>query len=137
MDAEGPLKPAPERHHYFNVIFDHFRVYIATVATQKKNAQFAVKAIIYHWISTFGPPQYLNTDRGTESFSSERARCCTLFNLRHSLKTHMLPGQMDLLKYKTKILDSFLECFCMIPLRNGLFMYISLLMLTIHNQYDI
>ena len=45
---------------------DHFSNYIVTEPTPNNNAQYSMNAIFHHCISKFGPPQYLNTDRGTE-----------------------------------------------------------------------
>ena len=43
--------------------------------------------MIHHWVSKFGLPQYLITDRRIEWLNPEMAKCCTLFNICHSPRT--------------------------------------------------
>ena len=75
MDKQGPINPACERNLYIYVIVDQFSIYIVTVPTPK-NAYYAANSLINHWISKFGPPSYLNTDRVTEYLTAEIANCC-------------------------------------------------------------
>ena len=75
---------------------------------------------IQHWISKFGPRQYLITAKGTENPNSEMAYRCTVFSYRHS------PGISDtfwtngLLEVKN-ILEPICERFFNIALTIGLF----------------
>ena len=57
---------------------------------------------------------------------------CLISDIRQSL--HKLPGEMELLNYKTKHMEPFWECSYLIPLKNDLFKCFSLLMLTNFNQ---
>ena len=98
MDNKGPINSASERNHYNSVIVYHFRNYIATVPTPKNNADYAVNAKIQHWISKFGPPQNLVTDRGTKNPISEKANSCTLFNVLHSPRTSYDPWTYELVE---------------------------------------
>ena len=73
MDTKAALNPASDENSYNYVIFDHFSKSTVTVRTPKYKAQYAVNALIRHWISKIGPPQSLNTDRGTEDLLYEMA----------------------------------------------------------------
>ena len=44
---------------------------MGTVPIKQNNAQNAVNSLLHHWITKFGPPVYLVTDRGTEYINSE------------------------------------------------------------------
>ena len=91
MDTKGPINPASEGNHYFCVIFDLFSNYIVTVPTPKNNAYYAVNSLNHPWISKFGPPYHLITDRGTEYLNPETANCSTMLNFGHSPRTSHAP----------------------------------------------
>ena len=82
MDTKGLLNPASERSQYIIVIVEPICNYIVTVPFAEKNAHFAKNAKIHIWISKFGPPQGLITDRGNEYPNSQPANCCPLFIVR-------------------------------------------------------
>ena len=103
----------------------------------KINDHYPVKSLFHQCISKFSPHQNLITDIGTDDPNSGIAKCCTLFNFRHSPKASHGPWQMDLMKFKIIILEPTCECFHMIHLKSSLFKYISLLMPTKRNHRHI
>ena len=111
MDTKGPINPASEGHHYIYVIVDHFSNYIATVPAQKNNAHCAIYALLHHWISKFGPPQYFVTDRGSEYINTEMTNLCVLFNIKHSPRTPHSPWTNGLVEVQNKNLGTHLRMF--------------------------
>ena len=79
---------------YIHVIVDAFSHFVVTVPVKQNNAQNAVNSLLHHWITKFGPPIYLVTDRGSEYINSEFANLCTTMGIRHSPKSPKIQGQM-------------------------------------------
>ena len=84
METKCSFNRASEGSRYKNVIVDFFSNYTVTVPTPKNFAQNTVNSIVHHWITNFGSPQYLVTDKATDYLNTEFANCCTFFNIRHS-----------------------------------------------------
>ena len=105
MDTKGPLGPSSDGSRFIYVIVNHFSNYIVTVPTPKKECSLCCKCNIHHWISKFGPPQILFTDRRTENFISETANCCTLFIFHHSPRTSHAPWTKRLVEVQNKTLE--------------------------------
>ena len=66
MDTKGPINPPSQRLSYNHVIVDAFSHFVVTVPIKSNNAKTAVKTLLHHWITKYGPPTYLVTDRGSE-----------------------------------------------------------------------
>ena len=69
MDTKGPINPPSKQNSYIHVIVDAFSHFVETVPIKQNNAQNAVNSLLHHWISKFGPPVYLVSDRGSEYIS--------------------------------------------------------------------
>ena len=101
MDTRGPISPISNCNSYSFVIFDAFSLFIITNPTPNPNSKHAIHTVLYHWITKFGPPQYLVTDRGTEYINQDMAYLCSLFHIKHSPRTLYSPKPMGSLKIKT------------------------------------
>ena len=66
MDTKGPNNPPSQHKSYIHVIVDAFSHFDVTVPIKSNNAKTAVKTLLHHWITKYGPPIYLVTDRGSE-----------------------------------------------------------------------
>ena len=78
MDTKGPINPPSEHKSYIHVIFDAFGHFIVTVPIKSNNAKTAVKTLLHHWITNYGPPIYLVTGRGSEYTNKDMAHLCTV-----------------------------------------------------------
>ena len=87
MDTKGPINPPSNQNSYIHVIVDAFSHFVVTVPIKQNNAQNAVNSLLHHWITKFGPPVYLVTDRGTKYINSEFANLCTTMGIRLSPRT--------------------------------------------------
>ena len=104
MDTKGPLSPPSQNNQYVFVIIDAFSHYVVTVPSPVNNSQNAINALLHHWISKFGPPQYLVTDRGTEYINQDFTHLCTPFQILHSPRTPYAPWTNALVEAQTVIL---------------------------------
>ena len=136
LDTKGPLNPPSQHKSYIHVIVDALSHFVVTVPIKSNNAKTAVKTLLHHWITKYGPPIYLVTDRGSEYGNKDKAHLCTLMGIRHSPRTAYSPWQMAWLKYKIEISAHTFVCFFIIPLKIGLFKYICILTHTIPNQFQ-
>ena len=111
MDTKGPINPPSNQNSYIHVIVDAFSHFVVTVPIKQNNAQNAVNSLLQHWITKFGPPVYLVTDRGTEYINSEFANLCTTMGIRHSPRTPYSPWTNGLVENQNRNLGTHLRLF--------------------------
>ena len=136
-DTKVPLKPASEGKHHRYVSVDHFSKYIATALTSKRR-------LLTLWTQYF-TSGFQNLIRLNIWLQIEELNKSTLnwqigvpFLLFDTLQdVYMHLGQINLLKYKLKILERICECFYKILVKIGLFKNNSLLMLLLRNHCHI
>ena len=87
MDTKGPINQPSKQNSYIHVIVDALSHFVVPIPGKQNNAQNAVNSLLHHWITKFGPPVYLVTDRGSEYINSELANFCTTMRIRHSKNT--------------------------------------------------
>ena len=92
-DTKGPINPPSQHKYYIHVIVAAFSHFVVTVQSKSNNAKTAVKTLLHHWITKFGPPIYLLTDRGSK-YINNRTHLSTLMELDTPLEQPILPGQM-------------------------------------------
>jgi len=69
-DIGGPLKETERGNKYFIVIIDHFTKYIKIYPMKRIQAEDVAEIIVNNWIMTFGIPESILTDGGTNYRSS-------------------------------------------------------------------
>ena len=111
MDTKGPINPPSKQNSYIHVIVDSFSHFVVTVPVKQNNAQNAVNSLFHHWITKFGPPIYLVTDRGSECTNSEHANLRTTMGIRHSPRTPYAPWTNGLVENQNKNLGTHLRLF--------------------------
>ena len=55
MDTKGPINAPSQHKSYIHVIVDSFRHFVVTVPIKSNNAKTAVKTLLHHWITKYGP----------------------------------------------------------------------------------
>ena len=111
MDTKGPINPPSNQNSYIHVIIDAFSHFVVTVPIKENSAQNAVNSLLHHWITKFGPPVHLVTDRGTEYIISELANLCTTMGIRHSPRTPYAPWTNGLVENQNRNLGTHLRLF--------------------------
>ena len=111
MDTKRPINPPSKQNSYIHLIVDAFSHFVVTVPFKQNNAQNAVNSLLHHWITKFGHPVYLVTDRGSEYINSELANFCTTMGIRHSPKTPNAQWTSGLVEKQNKNLGTHLEIF--------------------------
>ena len=111
MDTKGPINPPSHNKSFIHVIIDAFSHFVVTVPIKSNNAKTAIKTLLHHWITKFGPPIYLVTDRGSEYANKEMAHLCTLMGIRHSPRTAYSPWTNGLVEVQNRNLGTHLRMF--------------------------
>ena len=70
MDLVGPLPLSNNKNKYVLTLFDHFSRFVVTVPIPDKSAKTVCSNIYSNWIATFGCPESIRTDAGTEFTNS-------------------------------------------------------------------
>ena len=111
MDTKGPINPPSQHKTYIHVIVDALSHFVVTVPIKSNNAKTAVKTLLHHWITKYGPPIYLVTDRGSEYVNKDMAHLCTLMGIRHSPRTAFSPWTNGLVEVQNRNLGTHLRMF--------------------------
>jgi len=79
LDITGPLPPSRNGYRYILGIIDYFSKFPMLVPLRTTDAKTVASAVYRRWISVFGAPYSIHTDRGT-SFESDlfRELCNTM-----------------------------------------------------------
>ena len=111
MDTKGPIDPSSQHKSYIHVIVDAFSHFVVTVPIKSNNAKTAVKTLLHHWITKYGPPICLVTDRGSEYVNKDMTHLCTLVGIRQSPRTAYSPWTNGLVEVQNRNLGTHLRVF--------------------------
>ena len=111
MDTKGPINPLSKQNSCIDVIVDAFSLFVVTVPVKQNNVQNAINSLLHYWITKFGPPIYLVTDRGSEYIISEFANFCTTMEIRHSPRTPNAPWTNGLVENQNKNFGTHIRLF--------------------------
>ena len=121
MDTKGPISPSSQNNSYIFVIIDAFSHFVVTNPAPNITSKYAIQTLLHHWITKFGPPQYLVTDRGTEYINQDMAHLCSLFHINHSPRTPYSPWTNGLVEVQNRNLGTHLRIFLQNPPTNWSF----------------
>ena len=75
VDITGPLGPS-NGYNYLLVIIDMYSRYMNAIPMVSITAEECVDSFIRHWVSWFGAPDYVYTDRGSQFSSALWSQMC-------------------------------------------------------------
>ena len=111
MYTKGPISPSSNNNSYIFVVIDAFSHFVVTNSAPHFTSKYAIQTLLHHWITKFGPPQYLDTDRGTEYINQDMAHLCSLFHINHSPRTPYSPWTNGLVELQNRNLGTHLRFF--------------------------
>ena len=110
--------------------FSHFDV---TVPIKSNNVKTAVKSLLHHWITNFGPIIFRVTFRGSKQINTDVAQLDTLMGIRHSSRTLYSPWTNGLVEVQNKNLGPHIRMFVQNTMKVGLIKSTCTLVPTINN----
>lgn len=90
IDFVGEL-PQSNGFKYFITIIDRFTRVLAAVPVRSESASAAINALLHHWITNFGVPKIITTDRGSAFTSHIFKEWTNALNIKHVLTTSYNP----------------------------------------------
>lgn len=88
IDISGPYHKSKHGHRYILAIIDYFSKFPVLIPMRQVDAEAVAKKVFRHWISIFGSPQIIHTDRGSNFESDLFRQQCALFGI---IKTRTSP----------------------------------------------
>ena len=79
MDISGPYHSSKHGYRYILAIIDYFSKYPVLIPLKRMDAETVARKTLKYWISVFGTPKVIHTDRGS-NFESElfREQCAIM-----------------------------------------------------------
>ena len=90
IDLVGPM-PMCQDYQYLLMVVDHFSRWPTTVPIKDILASTVAKTILKEWVSTFGTPEFIMTDRGAQFQSSLFQEFSNLLGVKHIKMTAYHP----------------------------------------------
>ena len=111
MDTIGPINPPSKQNSFIHVKVHAFSHFVVTVPVKQNNAQKPINSLLHRWITKFGPPVYLVTDRSSEYINSELANIFTTMGIRHSPRAPYAPWTIGSVENQNKNRGTHLRLF--------------------------
>ena len=90
MDIVGPLPPS-EGNTYLFTIIDRYTRWPAAIPLPRATAETCARALVNHWITSFGVPDDITSDRGTQFTSHLWKQLNKLLGIKASYTTAYHP----------------------------------------------
>ena len=88
IDITGPFISTRKGYRYILGVIDYFSKYICLIPMKTITAEEVIKKLWIHWISKFGIPERIHSDRGTNFTSNLFVEHCRALGIE---KTHTSP----------------------------------------------
>jgi transposase InsO family protein len=98
VDLVGPLPTLPEGFEYIFTVIDRSTRWLEAVPVKNLEATTAADALVESWISRFGVPADITSDRGTQFTSQVWAKLCNKLGIRHHMTTAYHPASNGLVE---------------------------------------
>lgn len=92
LDITGPLPCGLNGEKYILGIVDNFSRYVSLIPLRRATAVDVARALYERWISLFGTPEIIHTDRGTEFENRVIYELCSMFGIRKSKSSPYYPA---------------------------------------------
>ena len=109
VDLTGPL-PISKGHSYIMVVVDRFTRFFQAIPLSGITAEECVDAFIRHWVSWFGCPTDIYSDRGRQFTSSLWADMCCHLGAKTHQSTAYHPQAQGLVERLNRTLKTSLKC---------------------------
>jgi hypothetical protein len=90
-DLVGPLPASKEGFKYILTVVDRSTRWLEAVPLRDMEASTCLSAFLHHWVSRFGVPAIVTTDRGRQFASAIWATACKRLGIQHIMTTAYHP----------------------------------------------
>ena len=91
VDIAGPMRPTRRGNRYILGMIDHFSKYPMLIPIKSTDSNTIIEAIFANWISVFGIPDSLHSDRGANLNSEKVMEFCSKFGIKKTATTPYYP----------------------------------------------
>ena len=91
IDISGPFQTTKSLNKYILGIVDHFSKYAVLVPLRSTDSNSIIEALFSRWISIFGAPNSIHSDRGSNLNSSQIFKICEALKIRKTASTPYFP----------------------------------------------
>ena len=91
VDLVGPLQASSDGHTHIMTIIDRSTRWVEAIPLSSTTATSCADALVAGWISRFGIPAVMVTDRGVQFTSAVWAVLCQRLGIRHNTTTAYHP----------------------------------------------
>ena len=112
VHADITMMPESDGHRYLLTMIDRFTRWPAAVPLKDINTETIVNAFAHGWISSFGIPETITTDRGSQFTSATWSQLLQTWGIRHSLTTAYHPEANGLVERLHRRLKESLMAIC-------------------------
>nr|CAH8819193.1 unnamed protein product [Trichobilharzia regenti]CAH8839217.1 unnamed protein product [Trichobilharzia regenti]CAH8864710.1 unnamed protein product [Trichobilharzia regenti] len=111
IDLVGPLPVTSRNNNYILVMVDHFTKWCEAIAIPQIDAVTIAESIFDHWVSRWGAPLQLHSDRGSNFESIVVSELCRIMGIRKTRTTAYHPQGNGLVERTNRTLKSLLQAF--------------------------
>ena len=109
-DLMGPFTESDRGNKWILVIGDYFTKYSVAIPLQDITSKTVAEALINYWVSYFGVPYELHSDRGTQYESHLFHEVCELLGIAKTRTTVMRPQSDGFVERLNRTLCDMLNC---------------------------
>ena len=91
LDVTGPLPRSSNGDAYILGIIDNFSRFVVLVPLKRATGEEVAKALYNRWITIFGAPESIHSDRGTEFQNEVVSELCKLFGIKKTKSSPYYP----------------------------------------------
>jgi len=109
-DITGPLPTTKNGYKYILAIIDGYTKWTSLIPLKSVTSISVKNAFLYYWISLYGAPEKLHTDRGTHFVNEEMKKMCREQDIKHSLSSPYYPQGNSVIERQFKTIKDLLFC---------------------------
>ena len=110
MDIMGPM-PQTSRNRYILVLVDYFTKWCEAIPLSEIDATTVANAVLAHWITRWGAPNQLHSDRGTNFESALMLQICAALKIDKTRTTAYHPQGNGLVERTNRSIKTMLRIF--------------------------
>lgn len=91
IDISGPYHQSSHGYKYILAVIDYFSKFPALIPLKRTDSETVSRKLFKHWITIFGAPQVIHSDRGTNFESELFKEQCRILGIRKSKTSPYYP----------------------------------------------